>query len=196
MKTKSKIMLCLGVLLLSSHGALSESLKKVPSCASSEFKRYFIEGIQVSPKDLPKSILIARNAQLYYEDLKGGELKFKAFQSFTSPESKIECATPNPKIESTLSFSAPVLLDLSGNNVVGNSVWQFNLIALGQKVGLWNQASQLLSKTFKLEEWLTSNNDQITFYQINHDQFEMVVRLADRFDEKILVIVFDSVKGL
>lgn len=196
-------MLCLGFLLLNPQGVSSESIKKdsatsekVPSCESSEFKHFSIEGMPISFKDLPKSILLARNASMYYEDLKSGELKFKAYQSFTTPESKIECASPNPKIESTISFNAPVLLDLSEGKTVGNSIWQFNLIAKGQKVGLWNQASQLLSKSFKLEDWLTNNSDQISFYQVSHDQFEMVIRLADRFDEKILVVVFDSIKGL
>ena len=202
MKIKNLFALLVSILMIrdnvraiEAHPSDEAAKNQVPSC-NNIFKKFSADGFQISSRELPKSILIAHNASIYFENIKSGELKLKATQSFVLPISKIDCASPDHGDSLAVNFTAPVLLDLSDRATVGNSVWQFNLMAKGQKVGIWNQVSQLLSHAFKFEDWLAVQKNEISFYQISHDQYEIVIRSQNKIDRKILVLSFDSVREL
>jgi hypothetical protein len=95
---------------------------------------------------LPKKIFVAQSADFLISEKVSG-LKLWGRQSFVSGEEKVVCATLRKSSETGFSMYAPTLIDLSGAHTVGNSFWQFHMIATEQRAGLWNQRSRFSARS-------------------------------------------------
>jgi hypothetical protein len=167
--------------------------KPVPECKTRP--EFFTHGkILPSIKALPHLVLIGQRA-IYYAESKAGDFRLWGEQSFVKGQSRIVCASikESPKETDSQSFSiyAPTLIDLSGDKSIGDSYWQFHMIANPQQFGIWNKKSRLFPKTTDLESGLLKIGAQVQVIQISKDQFEiqfiretekMVETLSVRFD--------------
>lgn len=145
---------------------------------------------------LPHLVFVARKADYYVEN-KEQSFKLWGQQSFTRVDSKVLCATIPAFHEGLqdLRFSiyAPTLMDLTGDQKVGDSFWQFHLMADGTQVGIWNQKSRMYSKAKDFESRLAKMGVQVQVFQISHDEFEVILTRESKQFTETLSVRFDSV---
>jgi hypothetical protein len=165
--------------------------KPVPECKTRP--EFFSHG-KVLPgiKTLPRLVLVGKRA-IYYAESKTGGFRLWGEQSFINGQSKIACASMKESDSQSFSIYAPTLIDLSGDKSIGDSYWQFHMIANPEQFGIWNQKSRLFSKTTDLESGLSKVGAQVQVIQISKDQFEIqFIRESEKMMET-LSIRFDAV---
>ncbi|PIS11781.1 MAG: hypothetical protein COT73_02160 [Bdellovibrio sp. CG10_big_fil_rev_8_21_14_0_10_47_8] len=147
----------------------------------------------VSLKSLPALVFVGKQAD-YYVEGKKKNLRLWGQQSFTRGEEKIICATlPSSQESDAFAIYAPALIDLSEEKKTGNSYWQFHMMVRPDKIGIWNKASRLFSKSRDLEEGLKKIGAQYQFFQRSRDEYELfLIRETDSITE-YLSIRFDAV---
>lgn len=170
--------------------ALAGAASKVPVCEKQA--EGFPQGsLLPGLKALPPKVYVARKAT-YWAESKGRQVQMQGEQSFINGESRIVCASTESGKSESFSIYAPTLIDLTGTRNIGDSYWQFHMIANSKEFGIWNQKSRLFPAGRDLEEGLSKIASQIQVYQISRDEYEIVlIRENDQVTEN-LAIRFDS----
>ncbi len=169
----------------------AQAHQAVPECKTRP--EFFTHGKFLSSiRSLPHMLLIGQRA-IYYAESKTTGFRLWGEQSFVKGQSRINCASMKEAETQSFSIYAPTLIDLSGDKSIGDSYWQFHMIANPQQFGIWNKKSRLFSKTTDLEAGLAKIGAQVQVVQISKDQFELQFsRETDKMIET-LSIRFDAV---
>jgi len=150
---------------------------------------------------LPQLVLVASDAEYYVESkISGKELQIHSYQSFTTTnpkeKSKIICATSKSSANDRYSLFAPTLIDTTVAQKVGQSLWQFQVLADKQGFSVWNTHSLAFSEKDSLEKNLLKFGGSYRIYQLSHDQFEVVVSKDTEGLTQYLSVRYDAVKSL
>lgn len=156
--------------------------KQAPECAErpefvSETRTEIVGGFEA----LPKAVLVARDAEMWVEGREEGRaVKMHAYQSFmqakTRSQGKVLCGSTPEDFADRFSLMAPTLIDASVGQKVGNSMWQFQMIADRKAYSVWNKKSLGLSKADKLDVIFKNQQTPYRLYQVGHNEFELVVQ--------------------
>jgi hypothetical protein len=150
---------------------------------------------------LPHLILVASDAEYYVESKVNGEdIKIHSYQSFTSTnpkeKSKIVCGSAKNIESSRFSLFAPTLIDTTNDKKVGQSLWQFQVLADKQGFSVWNKRSLIFSEQDSMAKALSQFGGNYRIYQISHDQYEVVISKDEQQTTQYLSVKFDAVKTL
>ncbi len=168
----------------------------VPSCENfPEFSSSQESGTSIKNLEaLPKMVFIAKRARFQIESKKHS-FQLVSHQSFVKGESKIICSTPSDVVEKSFSIYAPTLIDLTENEKIGDSFWQFHISVGKTKLGVWNQKTRLYNSK-DIKKSLAQSGIRLRILQTSHDEFEMIFsRESNEFSEK-LSIRFDAINKL
>jgi hypothetical protein len=169
------------------------ALDKVSDCQS---RPEFLEAKSLSNlKSLPSMVFVGKSAQYYVED-KNDHFRMWGEQSFVKGSSRIVCASATTEKSRDFSIYAPTLMDLTGDKSVGDSYWQFHMVANSRQFGIWNQKSRLFSKANDLESALGKIEGQVQFRQLSHDEYEMIITREDAATLEVLSVRFDAISNL
>lgn len=109
----------------------------------------------------------------------GKNVKIHSYQSFVRPKEhaygKILCGTTPENFANRFSMMAPTLIDASSDRKVGNSMWQFQVIADAKGYSVWNKQSPSFSRAEGLDKTFKGQHVNYHLYQISHNEFELVV---------------------
>lgn len=132
---------------------------------------------------LPKTVLVARDAEMWIEgklESEGKAIRAHSYQSFVRAKTRhlgrILCGSSSEEFADRFSLHAPTLIDISEDKKVGNSFWQFQIIGDGKNFSAWNKKSGLFSAESNLEKSLKDLKAQYRLYQIGHNEFELLVQ--------------------
>jgi len=172
----------------------AQAYEPVPECRTRP--EFFSHGkVLSSVKALPHLVFIGKRA-IYYTENKSTGFRLWGEQSFVKGQSRIVCASMANSDSQSFSIYAPTLIDLRGDKSIGDSYWQFHMIANTQQFGIWNKKSRLFPKTTDLELGLVKTGAHVQAIQISKDQFELQFsRESDKMIE-ILSIRFDAVTDI
>lgn len=137
-----------------------------PAFLSRENRTEILGGFQA----LPKKALVARDAQMWVESQDDkNPLKLHAYQSFEQKResAKVLCGNAPQSLAERFSLIAPTLVDLNPKKEVGNSLWQFQVIADRGTYSVWNKKSHTMSKTA---------NATYRLYEVGQNEYELVVQ--------------------
>lgn len=176
---------------------VGSAVSKVPECQKRpEFLSRAKNSAIKNMESLPRLVFVAREADFYVEN-KNQAFKIWGQQSFTRIESKILCANVSavePQNQSLrFAFYAPTLMDLTGDQKVGDSFWQFHLNVDGSRLGIWNQKTRMFSKVRELEAQMSKMGVQVQIFQISRDEFELVLKRENKSSLEALSIRFETV---
>ncbi len=178
---------------------LQPQFAAAPACTSRpEFLTEMRSDFVATLGHLPETVLVARDAQYYVEGKHAGEaLKLHGYQSFlkTSP-SQVLCGTGSQNLKERFSLFAPTLIDTHKKPKVGQSLWQFQMMTEGEKYSFWNLKSPSAQNMDEMEKWLKERGAQYKFYQISHNEFELLLVKKDKEVTQYLSIRYDSVPNL
>jgi len=134
--------------LLSIPGALghatAEGNPRVPSCVESRPELFAEPRVVITESSLPSAVFVAKSADVWLESKQSG-LKIWAKHNFKSGQKSFVCADLPAEISTHASIPLVVLNDRTSSKKVGNSLWQFQIMAKEGKLGLWNQKSGILT---------------------------------------------------
>lgn len=130
---------------------------------------------------LPKTVLVARDAEMWVEGAaEGTPVRMHTYQSFVKPKTRslgrVLCGSTPSNFSDRFSLVAPTLIDASAKRDVGNSMWQFQVIADNKGYSVWNKKSPSLSKASALDEILRDQKSEYRLYQLNHNEYELVIQ--------------------
>lgn len=150
---------------------------------------------------LPKAVLVARDAEMWVEGPasgSGNDLRVHAYQSFmkapTRSLGKILCGSSSAELMDRFSLHAPTLIDGSKDKKVGNSFWQFQVIADRQSYSVWNKKSSLFSQAEKIEKVMKDLKATYRLYQIGHNEYELLVQREDAGVIQTLSVRYEALK--
>lgn len=189
------IFIIFGILIMVADVAFSKNLV-VQECKSEDIQFSDLGIKSSSIHDFPRGIYIAREAH-YIVDT--STVQLKSYQSFVTAQSKMICSSIKSnklyqKKNEVNHFEtrAPVLLDLTESNKVGNSLWQFHMLLSPEKTGLWNKVSKILSMNFKFDEFIKGSDYQIFIKQVFSNQIQLTFLKENELQGKeYLVILYD-----
>jgi hypothetical protein len=187
---KAQLVFIIGLIITSSAFGVST----VPECQN---RPEFLTQGRTLPnlKALPSFVYIGKRADYYIENKATG-LKIWGEQSFLRGESKIVCASAGRDQSQSYSMYAPTLIDLSKDKSLGESYWQFHVIANAKQFGIWNKASRVFSKNKDLESGLAKIGAQVQFVQLSHSEYQFVFTRETDQTLETLVIRFDAIPNL
>lgn len=182
--------------------ATKVSYSEAPECEGrpefiTEVRPQIIGGFE----KLPSMVLVARDAEYYIESKVGGEnVKIHSYQSFeaaSASDTKVVCGS-SAKSTKNLRFSllAPTLIDATPSKKVGQSLWQFQMLAAPKGFSAWNQRSLALTQQESLEKTLGDFGGSYQIYQLSPEKYELVVSKSTSSVLQYLSIKFDAVKSL
>ncbi|WII72506.1 hypothetical protein QJS83_01310 [Bdellovibrio sp. 22V] len=148
---------------------------------------------------LPETVLVARDAEFYVEGQNAGhDLKLYGYQSFlqTSAASQILCGNASGELRSRFSLLAPTLIDTNKKPRTGQSLWQFQMMADGNKFSFWNIKSPSFADKGTLEKWIQSSGAVYKVYQRSHNEYELLLVKKDKDSTQYLSIRYDAVASL
>jgi hypothetical protein len=148
---------------------------------------------------LPKAVLVARDAEMWVEGREDAKhLKVHAYQSFLQAKSrkqgKVLCGTLPEDFADRFSLMAPTLIDASLGQKVGNSMWQFQVIADRKAFSVWNKKSIATGKSEKLDQLFKDQQTPYRLYQIGHNEFELVVKKDVGLVSQTLSVRFEAMR--
>lgn len=133
-------------------------------------------------KGLPKTVLVAREAQVWVEGKTGtgAPVRLYAVQNFLHPETRefgrVICGQTPVDFQQRYSLVAPTLIDASPERKVGNSLWQFQVIANSGQYSVWNRRSPTLTRSTNLEDLLRDQSSTAKIFQTGPREYEIVVQ--------------------
>ncbi|WP_413289122.1 hypothetical protein [Bdellovibrio sp. HCB337] len=183
-------------------GLMKLSFTEAPMCEGrpefiTEVRPEIIGGFE----KLPQLVLVANEAE-YYVETKNSDngLKIHSYQSFTatSPKekSKIVCGSSKNAEAFRSSLFAPTLIDTTATKKVGQSLWQFQMLADKEGFSVWNKRSLAYSENESLEKALMKFGGRYRIYQLGKNQYEVVVSKDSADVTQYLSIKYDAVKSL
>lgn len=130
---------------------------------------------------LPKTVLVARDAEVWIEGQESGRpIQIHAYQSFLRPkqnaEGRVLCGRTPERFRERFSIVAPTLVDSSKDHKIGHSFWQFQIVADDQKFSVWNHKSSMSAKAGSISELLKKDKTPYRLYQVGHNEYEMIVQ--------------------
>lgn len=148
---------------------------------------------------LPKLVLVAKEAEYYVESKSpGNDVKIHSYQSFMAPrphsDSKIVCGSIKNRSPFRFSLFAPTLIDTTDKREVGQSLWQFQLLADQEGFSVWNKRSLAFSENENLEKALLKFGGHYRIYQLNSHQYEVVISKETSSMAQYLSIKYDAVE--
>lgn len=142
------------LLFIGLHSAVSVAAsippEKVPTCPDRRPELFDEPQMITTVAALPVSVLVARTADVWLESKTTG-LKIWARHNFKSGQKSFVCADLPVGAEAHASVPLVVLNDRTKAKKVGDSLWQFQVMAKAGKLGLWNQKSGLMTVTELLD---------------------------------------------
>lgn len=129
---------------------------------------------------LPKAVLVARDAEVWVEGVdKTTEVRVHAYQSFLKPkhreQGKVLCGQSPENFRDRFAITAPTLLDLTPEKKIGDSFWQFQVVAQGEGFSMWNQrTSQPLLSDVTAALALKQSRTPYKVYQVGHNEYEVL----------------------
>lgn len=149
---------------------------------------------------LPKlGVLVARDAEYYVEGQteSGDPIRMHAYQSFEdrAAGTRVLCGDSAKGMSERFSLFAPTLIDTT-NSQVGNSVWQFQLMANGDKFSSWNMKSPVSSSAERLDKVLRKMGSKYRLYQTARNEYEMMVIQESHGVTEYLSIRYDAVSSI
>jgi hypothetical protein len=186
--------------LIAPAQAKTPALKKVGDCQANSFasfKQDLSNAVEIkSVEQFPKKIFIARSAD-YFVEVKQNGIRLWSHQSFISGEDRAMCASFQEKTDFDSALNAPVLMDFSPGQEVGDSFWQFRQMISGDnKVGIWNQRI-LLSLPGKNILARLENDEVRVFMQMLTPSLYQLHFLREGADSlEHLVIRYDIIDGI
>lgn len=147
---------------------------------------------------LPETVLVARAAEFYIEGNQADqELRLYGYQSFLGESaSQVLCGNTSDSFKERFSLMAPTLIDTYKSPRVGQSLWQFQMMAEGSKFSFWNLKSPSMKSKADLEQWLKATGAQYKIYQRSHQEYELMIVKKDKQTTQYLSIRYDSVPSL
>jgi hypothetical protein len=146
-------------------------------------------------KNLPPKIFIAQVANFYVEN-KSQTFQLWSEQSFLKGSSQFICGKYDNGKSESFSLYAPTLMDLSGEQKLSDSYWQFRMIANTKQFGIWNQKTRIFTRSKDLESAIAALGAQVQFFQISEDIYEMLITRETESYNETLSIRFDTVSDL
>lgn len=130
---------------------------------------------------LPKSVLVARDAEIWVEGQENGpSIRVHAYQSFLKPkkgsEGKVLCGQTPDGFRERFAITAPTLVDFSEDRKIGHSFWQFQIVADDQKFSVWNHKSPMSTKSGLISDLLKKDKTPYRLYQVGHNEYEMIIQ--------------------
>jgi hypothetical protein len=142
---------------------------------------------------LPKMMFVARTADFVVATLKDKKpVRIHARQSFTTAKTDVVCADSGFP-EGSYAIYAPTLINFSANSSQANSVWQFQLMANKNQLGIWNTRSRLQSSQQDLSSVENQAGAQVQVFQTEHDRYELVIQRQVGESKEVLKIQFDAI---
>lgn len=183
-------------------GMMKLSFNEAPVC---EGRPHFIT--EVRPEiiggfeKLPQLVLVANEADYYVESKnQGNPVKIHSYQSFTTTKpkekSKIVCGSSKSIDAFRSSLFAPTLIDTTKTKKIGQSLWQFQMLADKEGFSVWNTRSLAFSENENLEKALLKFGGNYRIYQLSGDQYEVVVSKDTEGVTQYLSIKYDAVTSL
>jgi hypothetical protein len=71
---------------------------------------------------------------------------------------------------------APTLIDASAEHKVGNSMWQFQVIADSKGYSVWNKQSPSFSRAATLDKSFKEEHANYRLFQISRNEYELQVQ--------------------
>lgn len=169
---------------------------EIPACPKEKPELFSSGRTNVMPASRKSgSIFVARSAQVWVES-KGGTFRVWAEHNFVTGQKKFHCVDwpKDPQItKKNLSVPLLVLDDSSPTQKYGNSVWNFQLMMDHDRVGLWNEQSDLMtSSPFVRQDILTRSQLLV----IDADRFRRVDTTDDGKMTWASVIDYDDGRDL
>lgn len=168
---------------------LRPEYQKVTACAD---RPEFVSEVRLEPvgslDKLPSmGVLVAREAEYYIEGQteRGAPVKVHGYQSFVADsKNKILCGTGSHNMQERFSVMAPTLIDTTQAQKIGNSVWQFQILAKGDQFSAFNMKS--LGNLAKV-------GSQYQIYQVSPNEYEMMVVQEKQGVRQYLSIRYDAI---
>lgn len=150
-------------------------------------------------KALPKTVLVARDAEMWVEGSDAGKaVRVHAYQSFVQQKSranaKVLCGSTPADFSNRYSLVAPTLIDSSADRRVGNSMWQFQVIADHKGYSVWNKKSPSLSNADHLESLMQDMKTTYRVYQVSHNEYELLLQKEDAGVVQTLSIRYEALR--
>lgn len=148
---------------------------------------------------LPETVLVARNAEFYIEgEQAGAPIRLHGYQSFlkSNSEAEVLCGNSAESVNNRFALMAPTLIDTHQKMKVGQSLWQFQMMAEGSKYSFWNLKSKTNGKKETLEAWLKNAGANYKIYQRTHDEYELLIVKKDKEVTQYLSIRYDAVSRI
>ncbi len=145
-------------------------------------------------------LLVARDAEYYVEGHtdSAASIKVHGYQSFVKPNSatKIICGQSAKTYQERFVAFAPTLIDTTSDRKVGDSVWQFQILADKDKFSIWNMKMPFSNSEKNLDKVLTQMGTKYRLYQISHNEYEMMVIQEANGITQYLSIRYDAVASI
>lgn len=149
---------------------------------------------------LPKAVLVARDAEMWVEGQSsaGKDVRVHTYQSFvqekTRATAKVLCGSTPMDFSNRYSLVAPTLIDVSRDQRVGNSMWQFQVIAEHKGFSAWNKKSPSLSQNEKLEGLMRQMKTNYRVYQLSHNEYELLLQKEEGGVVQTLSIRYEALR--
>lgn len=176
---------------------LRPEFRSAPECQErpeflSEMRNDFLGSLS----KLPETVLVAREAEFYVESAgKTEPLKLHGYQSFLQKDAASEVLCGNSAVDAKERFAlfAPTLIDTHKNPRVGQSLWQFQMMADGSKYSFWNMKTPSFKSNGALEDYLKTSGATYKIYQKSHTEFELLLVKKTADATEYLSITYDAV---
>lgn len=146
---------------------------------------------------LPETVLIAREAEFYVEGSEKGEaLKMHGYQSFLQKGlrgSEVLCGNSAPQLKERFALFAPTLIDTRKIPQVGQSLWQFQMMAENNRYSIWNMKTPSFKQGEALEDYLKTSGASYKIYQKTHSEYELLLIKKTEGVTQYLSITYDAV---
>lgn len=162
--------------------------KKLTPCG--ERPELFSERQDVLSFDgLPKSVFVGRVAHFWIES-KDGSVKVLMRQNFKTGQKEFVCANLKESLNEHFAMMGPTLIDRSNEQKAGSTMWQFQLLIQGGRLGVWNHKTRLITVNEFLSKQKSASGDvSLQWIEDSHLRIHRTVRNFDL----ILVIEYDHV---
>lgn len=184
-------------------GRLSKPLLfEAPECGDQrpEFLTGSRQEVPGGWKSLPKTVLVARDAQVWVEGKtkSGSPVRLFAVQSFVNPETRqfgrVVCGQSPQDFHERFSLIAPTLIDASPDRKVGDSVWQFQVIANAGQFSVWNRKSPSMTRSTTIKNLLETEGSGYRLFQVGQREFDLVVQKDVAGVTQTLVIRYEALR--
>ncbi len=149
---------------------------------------------------LPETVLVAREVEFYVEgNQKGEPVKLHGYQSFLKKDvgsSEVLCANSAPDLKERFALFGPTLIDTRKQPKVGQSLWQFQMMAEGSKYSFWNFKTPSFQQNETLEKYLKGTGASYKIYQKTHTEYELLLVKQIEGVTQYLSITYDAIPHL